>query len=330
MVEPIRAEPDEKAIHARIERVLSTGLEKRRLSTTDNAAWQIMHGIICYGQQLQVQTPDRGLTGAVEYALNEGNIRGWKLIPGDKLPSGRTGIKALFEPGSYVGQGHVDQWIGYFALAGLPPNLCVHVEGREHTLLDWEEQARWDACKNPLREFSWSLMALTHYFPEDSQWVTSDGSTWSWERMVADEVQYDLVLSPCGGMHRLIGIALALQAKRRLKLPDSLAWDEARRLVERCVNEIEMMRNADGSLSSHYLERAGSSRDLGLALASTGHMLEFLSIALDEQEITEPWVQAAAVRLCEIFEATENVDLDCGACYHGLNALRAFHRRRWR
>lgn len=148
--------------------------------------------------------------------------------------------------------------------------------------------------------------------------------------MVADEVQYDLVLSPCGGMHRLIGIALALQAKRRLKLPDSLAWDEARRLVERCVNEIEMMRNADGSLSSHYLERAGSSRDLGLALASTGHMLEFLSIALDEQEITEPWVQAAAVRLCEIFEATENVDLDCGACYHGLNALRAFHRRRWR
>jgi hypothetical protein len=140
---------------------------------------------------------------------------------------------------------------------------------------------------------------------------------------------YDLTLSPCGGAHRLVGLARALRAKERLKLPDSQVWDDARRIVERSIRDIEEMRSGDGSLSSHYLERAGSSRDLGLTLASSGHLLEFLANAMDEEELRQPWVEQAAARLCEIFEATATVDLDCGAFYHGLNGLRVYRNRRF-
>jgi hypothetical protein len=245
------------------------------------------------------------------------------------LPSGRRGVKALLEPGSYIGQGHVDQWIAICAMADLPASDEVVIEGQTFTVGDWAEQARWDACSNPINEFSWTLIALTHYFPNDPEWTASDGSTWSWERMVAEEVQYDLTLSACGGAHRLVGLARALQAKERLKLPDSQAWNDARRIVERSVSDIESMRSGDGSLSSHYLERPGSSRDLGLTLASSGHLLEFLAIALDDKELRQPWVETAAARLCEIFEATSTVDLDCGACYHALNGLRVYRNRRF-
>ncbi len=311
----------------RIDRVLQDNLKLRRLSSSDNAAWQIMHGVICYGHQLPLITPDRGEVSALDYAFHEGAIRGWQLMPGQPLPSGRRGVKAVLEPGSYTGQGHVDQWIAICAMAELPGSDEVVIDQETYTLKDWAEQARMDASSNPLNEFSWSLIALTYYFPDDAQWVASDGSTWSWERMVAQEVQYDLNLSACGGAHRLVGLTLALQAKRRLKLPDSQAWDDARRIVERSIADIESMRNGDGSLSSHFLERPGCSRDLAATLASTGHLFEFLANALEDSQLHEPWVKAAAARLCEIFEATRDVDLDCGACYHALNGLRVYKNR---
>ena len=330
IVDEANAPPaDTTNLQRRIEEVLERGLHERRLSTTDNAAWQIMHGVICYGPDLKIETPDRGVVGALDYAFHEGSIRGWHLMPGEKLPSGRRGVKALLEPGSYIGQGHVDQWIAICAMAELPAEQELVVEGETYTLRDWAEQARWNACSNPLNEASWTLIALTYYFPDDSRWIASDGSTWSWERMVADEVMYDLNLSPCGGTHRLVGLARALQAKDRLKLPDSQVWQDARRVVQRSLREIEEMRSGDGSLSSHYLERAGSSRDLGLTLASGGHLFEFLSVAMTDKELQQPWVEVAAVRLCEIFEATRQVGLDCGACYHALNGLRVYRNRRF-
>lgn len=318
-----------EGLQTRIEQVLADGLASRRLSTQDNAAWQIMHGVICYGHQLQIQTPDRGLVSALDYAFNQGVIRGWHLMPGQAFSNGRRGVKALLEPGSYVGQGHVDQWIAICAMAELPSSDSLVIEGETYTLADWAQQARLDASSNPLNEFSWTLIASTYYFPEEPTWVANDGSTWSWERMVAEEVRYDLNLSPCGGAHRLVGLSRALAAKARLKLPDSQVWDDARRTVERALREVEEMRSGDGSLSSHYLERAGSSRDLGLTLASTGHLFEFVANAADDKALSAAWVETAAARLCEVFEATRGVDLDCGACYHALNGLRVYSQRRF-
>ncbi len=145
--------------------------------------------------------------------------------------------------------------------------------------------------------------------------------------MLEYEVAYEITESPCGGAHRLVGLARALQAKQRLKLADSPIWDATRRKVDQALSDIETMRCRDGSLSSHYLERPGASRDLGVTLASTGHLFEFLSVAADDKTLQSEWVQAAAARLCEIFEATRNQDLDCGACYHALNGLKVYRGR---
>ncbi len=60
------------------------------------------------------------------------------------------------------------------------PTDTLVIDDKTYTLLDWAEQARLDACYNPINEFSWSLIALTYYFPDDHQWTTNDGSTWSW------------------------------------------------------------------------------------------------------------------------------------------------------
>ncbi|MCA9129823.1 MAG: hypothetical protein KDB22_22205, partial [Planctomycetales bacterium] len=55
----------ESELRQRMINVLQLGLEQRQLSSTENAAWQIMHGVACYGMQLSISTPDRGDVGAV-------------------------------------------------------------------------------------------------------------------------------------------------------------------------------------------------------------------------------------------------------------------------
>ncbi len=328
----VKQAPEKSSSNLRedLDRAIQLALDGRLLSSTRNAAWQIMHGVLCFGSQLPLETPDRGVVSATQFALSGGSFEGWELSLGDHLPTvGKHGIKARLEPGSFIGQGHVDQWIAIFAMANMPIETPVTVAGNSLTLAEWARQAQRDVCSNPLREYSWTLITLTSYFPNEPSWQTADGQTWTWERMVEQEVTYDLTLSPCGGTHRLMGLVLAIQAHQRLGLPISPTWNRAQEIVEQSVSTIRSMQNSDGSLSSHYLVRPGASSDLGATLGSTGHLLEVLSAKLSAEELSQPWVERAAARVCEIILVTSSVDVDCGALYHAVRGLKLYREKRF-
>jgi hypothetical protein len=318
-------------LQVRLEAVLENGLTGRQLDSEVNAAWQIMHGVIAYGPQLLIKTPDRGLFSATEYAFSGGQLMGFELMPGNEnLPAtGRPGLKARLEPGSYIGQGHVDQWLAIFAMANLPLTTPVQVAGQQFTLVDWARQAQHDVTRNPLDEYSWTLIALTHYFPDEATWTAAERRSVSWEDLVDIELEYELDLSPCGGAHRLVGIARALQAKQRLGLADSPTWDKAQATVDLALQRIKEQRSAGGALSSFYFARPGTTADLSAELASSGHLLEVLAVAASAQEISAPWIDAAVMRLCYVLEQTREVELECGALYHALNGLKIYRDRRF-
>ncbi len=318
-------------LRARIEGVLADGNRGRRLSADVNAAWQIMHGVIAYGTELEIETSDRGLCGAIDYVFHGGQLMGFELQAGGEiLPStGRQGLKARLEPGSYIGQGHVDQWLAIFAMANLPLDTPVQLADKQFTLLDWARQAQYDVTRNLLDEYSWTLIALTHYFPDEPRWQAAEGRTVSWEDLVDVELGYDIDLSPCGGAHRLAGITRALAAKQRLKLADSPIWQRAQRRVDEALVKVNEQRDASGALSSYYFSRPGTTADLSAQLASSGHLLEFAALAAPAAELSAPWLEAAVEHLCGILERTKDVELDCGALYHALNGLKIYHDRRF-
>ncbi|MFO1063165.1 MAG: hypothetical protein U0892_04765 [Pirellulales bacterium] len=312
----------------RIDRVLDAGRDRRILADDVNAAWQVIHGAVCYGKELQLTTRDGRRVLALDYLFHGGELRGWELKQGENLPnSDRIGLAAKLEPGSYIGQGHPDQWIGYFALAGVPSDEPIEFAGKQFQLIDWIRQSQRDVSSNRLQEFSWTLMALCTYLPDEPTWRAVDGETWSWERLVEAELQFDLHESACGGAHRLVGLAKAVQAKRRAALPDSPVWQAAEQVVSESLEAARTMRSSDGSLSSNYFRRPGVTRNLTAALAGGGHVFEFVAVAADDRTLAEPWVAQAAERLTTLLESTDQVDMDCGALYHGLNGLRIYRSR---
>lgn len=322
------------ALKAKLDRALSL-THKRHLSAKDNAAWQALHEALAFGREAMLTDPDGKPVPVIDYLLNGGEMRGWNLRPGDH------GLHAVLEQGSKTGQGHKDQWIGYLGMGGvyfpghkpiLSSSHPVLVGGKPYTFGDMLTQAQWE-CREGM-EAGWTLMALSTYLPLDSQWPAEDGTNWSVERLLEMESKADVNAIACGGTHSLSGVALAVQEYRHQhpeKRPQDLTggWKAGYEKMRWAAAKVREYQQQDGTFSVNYFQRPGTSSDMILRLGTTGHTLEFVALALDDEEIKAPWVARAAEQLCDLLEATQDARIECGALYHATHGLVVYRMRRF-
>jgi hypothetical protein len=302
----------------------------RELDVSLNGAWQILHGILAYGTQCVVQT-ENGPQKAVDYLIAGGKIAGFDPIAADMLGEPpRRGIRFELDPGSLTGQGHQDQWLAVLSQCGLSADTrFVHNDFR-YTLDDAVLQTTWDVPRNLEQEFSWTVIGLTAFRPTDFSWTARDGQQWSIERLIESEVEASLEQAACGGTHRLIGMAMTLDRHRRSGGRMGGVWAKVEDSMAAAIEKSKAFQNGDGSFSTTYLHRYGWSPDLSDVLRTTGHVLEFLSIAGSDDLLGEAWVEAAAWRLCDVLRATRVLDLECGALYHALHGVILYRNRRFK
>jgi len=316
---------DRTRLCAAIDAALVRARDGRRLDAAEQGAWQVVHGILAFGAELPL-AHDGTVSPAIDHLLGGGAVRGWVLRPGP------IGPRALVEEGSTTGQGHPDQWIGYLAQAGrggVPADTPLVVAGRRFTLRDMLAQAQADIVAG--QEATWTLMALAAWAPHDAAWTAADGSRWTTERVVAMEADADLIAAACGGMHRLYGLAVALDAHRTAtgRGDDALAggWATARDRLADAIEVIRTYQQPDGSFSVHHLSRPGGSADVVATLSTSGHAFEVVAMALPVDRLTDEWVVRAARRLVGLLDETADLDLECGALYHALHGLLVWRQR---
>jgi hypothetical protein len=311
-----------------VESTIEDNLRNRILRADRNAAWQVIHGAVAFGSDLPLQV-DGQIVPALDYLFAGGDLPGWDLRAGDLIPATkRVGIRTSVEEGSFTGQGHVDQFLGYLSQAAIPLTTPIQVNGKEFLLEDLARQAQRDICQNPYREYSWTLIAMCNYFPNDSQWQGTDGNMWSLESCVALESEQDLGSSACGGMHRLMGLAHAVRCREKTGGRMEGGWLKAKQVVQASIEKAKRFQNSDGSFSTRYTVRPGNSADLSTCLSATGHTLEFLAYALNNDELAEPWVENGVAKLCQMLELVKDNDLECGGIYHALAGLKLYARKR--
>ena len=61
-----------------IDRTLDFNRDRRLLSVDRNAAWQVAHGAVAYGNDLKLLVDGKTVL-ALEYLLSGGEMRGWQL-----------------------------------------------------------------------------------------------------------------------------------------------------------------------------------------------------------------------------------------------------------
>jgi hypothetical protein len=316
----------DNALCATLDEVLDFTYRERELSVETNAAWQVLHGVLAFQREFLITHQGQSVP-AVDYLLNGGEMRGWTVEIVTNPSSGKRGLRAALELGSQSGQGHTDQWLANMVQAGLSMEQPVKVGSDAVTMQEWVTQAQGDVPRNMDREYSWTLIALNRCLPTDTTWTASDGQLWSIERLVEEEATQDLIDSACGGTHRAIALASALKRRRSEGGAIEGVWLEAEQVVEEAIARAREYQNRDGSFSTRFFERPGTSPDLALNLGCTGHTLEFLSIAVSDDTLNEPWMQRAVLYLCDVFRATRKVPLECGALYHATHGLVLYRER---
>ena len=85
----------------------------------------------------------------------------------------------------------------------------------------------------------------------------------------------------------------------------------------------------DGSFSSDYFNGPRWTGDIGLRIGTTGHTLEWLVLALPDDELEEPWLTKAVSYLCDMLDETQDYELECGGLYHAARGLKLYRERRF-
>jgi hypothetical protein len=223
--------------------------------------------------------------------------------------------------------GHPDQWLGYLSQCGLSLDDPLTVGDKQYKVTDLLTQSQWDIY--PGMEATWTLMAVSTYLPLDAKWVASDGSEWTIDRIVDMESDADVNSAACGGSHRLYALATALKRHRDAGGRLEGAWLKADRKIKEAVATAKANQQPDGTFSTNYFIRPSTSDDMGTRLGTTGHTFEFLTVALNDEQLSEPWFTKSLAVLLEMLERMQDLELECGGLYHSMHGLQLYRARRF-
>ncbi len=283
--------------------------------------WQIMHGVLALREN---------------YVLRRGNqyIRATDYITSGPVFMGdcwfqRTSTGGRARPYNdvpYAFEGHINQFLALLSMSNLPLDHEIRVaDGGTVTMQDMVNTAQSTA--NAREEITWTLWFLTHYTDQLSQWTNNEGEAWSIERMLRIQIDDAPYTAPCGGCHGLFALAYARNAYLVQHGELRGAWLEADQKVQRFISMAQTMQNGDGSFSSKYFKSRGAATDLDERIRTSGHMFEWLMMALPTSRLEEEWVRRGAARIATDLINSVNDDTELGGMYHACHSLVLYQQR---
>jgi hypothetical protein len=296
--------------------------QQRRLTAGVHTPWQVVHGILAERWDLSLlkpENPSEEISG-IEW------ITSGAIFDGDPLweatPYGGRG-HPFTRP--YAFEGHPTQFMGYMTMANIPLDYEVKTPTKVITIRDIVNDAKMQVHEGV--EITWTLWTLAHYEEPDAQWFNAAGEPWSIERLVRLQINEPVTSGACGGCHGLFALAYARNMYLSTGKPLRGVWFEADQKIKRYVLEAQALQNADGSFSSNHFAGPGYSEEFATRIATSGHQLEWLMIALPQSKLKEQWVRKGIENVARDLINNRHVASDCGPLFHGMHALVIYRQR---
>ena len=310
-----------KELAERIDKVIQK-VHDRSLRSDVNTPWAVMHAVVAFEKGLEVFDVGEGKNiNAIDYLTRHAKFEG-KLIYQDV-----NGIPTLKTRGkgdkSFLVQDHVDQYLFAYADAGVDLDReILSRTGRKFTVNDKLKFAK-KGFKDD-QELGWTLVAVSTYLSFDEKWEADSGKKYRTEDVMALAIQRDPRRETEGGPHHLYGVAYALD--KYLEQGGKLkgTWKDARKYLDKYVALTKEYQQDDGAFSASVFFRATRPRTPRHLVSTTGHALEWMSLALSPEELKQAWVLDAIERLVTDLEKFPTEVFSDGGLYHAAHALRRF------
>ena len=295
----------------------AVGSARRRLLATDiNTPWQIMHGLLALRHDFQVKQNGEIISG-LDWVSSGPMYEGEPWFE-------RTQYGGRAHPYSrpWAFEGHANQFLAVLSMSGLPLSHQFQTPRGPITIADMVEHAQKTVSTRD--EPTWTLWALSRYLPADATWRNTSGETWSIERLVSIQTAKPLKGSACGGSHGLFALAHARNVYLRTGTPLRGVWLEAEYKIRKHINTARVQQNSNGMLSSNYFRGREYKQDFNKRMASAGHILEFLMLALPQDELQQAWVRRAIYTAAQDLIQNRKAEVRCSPLYHAVNGLNIY------
>jgi hypothetical protein len=104
-------------------------------------------------------------------------------------------------------------------------------------------------------------------------------------------------------------------------------WKDVDAKIEDYKKRARKLQNADGSFSTDYFKSSAHVDDPHLRIGTTGHIVEWLALAMSDDELKSEWMQKAVSALSLMILDMGNEAIDGGALYHATHGLHLYHMR---
>jgi len=298
-----------------------TVTRQRNLDFKVHTPWQILHGLLALRNDYTVKNGSE-FVNALDYISTTAKFKNERWFE-------RTAVGAKAHPYNgtpYDFEGHVNQTLSIMAMCDLPlTHEFTLKDGSKATMADMVRHAQWAVTTK--EETTWTLWFLTHYVDQDAQWKNFEGEQWSMERLVKVQNAASTYNAPCGGCHSLFALAYARNAYMQKHGKLQGAWLEADQKLQQYITAAQSMMNRDGSFATQYFKARGFSYDFNERIASSGHMIEWLMLALPRKRLDEAWLRQGVQTLANDLIRNASQPADCGPLYHSLHALILYKQR---
>jgi hypothetical protein len=225
----------------------------------------------------------------------------------------------------YHFEGHPNQFLAILTMSNLPTDFAFQTPKGPVTIADMIEHAKM--VVNTREEQTWTLWALSKYLPPNAQWINNQNDRWSIERLVQMQSRANFNDSACGGTHGLFALAHARKQYLATGQPLRGVWIEADQTIKEHINIARALQYSDGTLSCGYFAYQDYKKTFAERLSPTGHQLEFLMMAVPQEELKTEWIRKAVESVADDLIKNKSVAVDCGPLYHAVSGLVQFLER---
>lgn len=293
---------------------------RRYLTAGKHTPWQIMHGLLALRDEYKIKVDDEKVS-ALNWLTERRSYKGEPIV--QHTPYGGR-FHTFTEP--YDFEGHPNQFLAIATMSELPVDFAFNTTvGGQVTIQDMINHAKAEV--NDREEITWTLWALSRYLPVDSEWFSAAGEPWSIERLVQIQTYANPVDAACGGTHGLFALSLARNSYLATGKPLRGIWLEADQKIKRFIAKSKSLQNPDGTFSTEYFKGPGESSEFGKRIATSGHILEFLMVAAQDDQLQQEWMQKAVFAVANDLVVNRREAADCGPLYHALHALVLYRQR---
>ncbi len=291
----------------------------RHQNTRDNDPWEMMHAIIAYGVDTQIfkDRPGGEKVNAIGWMCYNYPCQGQRML---FLNNGKP------DTGRGVGlQGHGGQFLAILAQSRVMSDYPLRIQGKQFTLADLIEREKQTCVAG--EELTFKLIALMHYLDSDETWTTRDGQRWSIQRLIREEIKSPIRGVTCGGTHRLMGFSYAVQKRKQRGEPIDGEFRRAQIYTKDYHRYTFGLQNDDGSFSTAWFERRGNDPSIDRRLRTSGHILEWITFSLSDDDLRDPRTIKAADYVATLLLKNNRHTWEIGPLGHGLHAMALYDKR---